>query len=41
MENLKGSVNAHGQVFVKKQSSVLARSLLIGGLGFALVFGFA
>jgi hypothetical protein len=41
MENYKGSVNAQGKVFVKKQSSVLARSLMVGGFGFALVFGFA
>jgi FtsH-binding integral membrane protein len=36
-----GKVNAQGKVFVKKQASVLSKSLLVAGIAFILIFAFS
>jgi hypothetical protein len=41
MEKYSGVVNTSGQIIVKKQSSVLSKSLLVAGIAFGLMFLFS
>jgi FtsH-binding integral membrane protein len=41
MSNYTATVNSQNQVFVKKQASVLSKSLMVAGVAFILMFAFS
>jgi FtsH-binding integral membrane protein len=41
MSNYSATVNSQNQVFIKKQASVLSKSLLVAGIAFIIMFAFS